>query len=139
MQTLTPLLLTFSPLELQILSACGESTTYAIGEKVLVQGEENHHLHLVLKGRLEVLANIDGRPQKFGELKTNDALGEVSMFDPGPASATVVAVQDTTLWRITREKLAQMHEQHPKVAYRLMERICVCLAKRLREMNDRVG
>ena len=64
--------------------------------------------------------------------------GEVSVFDPGPASATVRASSEAEVWRITKDSLDRLHQTNPKVAYRLVTRITTCLSKRLRLMNDKV-
>jgi CRP-like cAMP-binding protein len=71
-------------------------------------------------------------------LEGGDSIGEVSVFDPGPASATVRALNHTEVWLISKDSLESLHAANPKVAYRLLSRIATCLSKRWRQMNDRV-
>jgi CRP-like cAMP-binding protein len=71
-------------------------------------------------------------------LEAGDSIGEVSVFDPGPASATVRAGTEAEVWLITRDSMDRLHAANPKVAYRLLSRIATCLSKRLREMNDKL-
>lgn len=138
MPSLTPLLANFTPEELGLLSSFGDSRSYAEDEVLIRQGEDNDHLFLVLKGRLDVLQDVDGFNKKVATLEPGDSLGEVSVFDPGPASATVRACGESEVWLITSAGLERLHAASPKVAYRLLSRITTCLSKRLRLMNDKV-
>lgn len=138
MPSLTPLLANFTPQELTLLSSFGDSRSYAEEEVLIRQGEENDHLFLVLKGKLEVLQDVDGFHKKVATLEPGDSLGEVSVFDPGPASATVRSCGEAEVWLITSGGLERLHAANPKVAYRLLSRITTCLSKRLRQMNDKV-
>ena len=138
MPSLTPLLANFTPQELSLLSSFGDSRSYEADEVVIRQGDENDHLYLVLKGQLDVYQDIEGMNKKVASLESGDSLGEVSVFDPGPASATVCASTETEVWLITQESLDRLHAANPKVAYRLLSRITTCLSKRLRQMNDKV-
>jgi len=138
MPSLTPLLANFSHDELALLSSFGDSRSYAEDEILIRQGEENDHLFLVLKGRLDVLQDMDGINKKVATLEPGDSLGEVSVFDPGPASATVRSSGESEVWLISSDGLDRLHSASPKVAYRLLSRITTCLSKRLRMMNDEV-
>ncbi len=138
MASLTPLLANFNASELSLLSSFGDSRVYEPEEVVIREGDDNDHLYLVLKGKLEVLQDVDGFDKRVALLEAGDSLGEVSVFDPGPASATVRAVNEAEVWLITCESLERLHAASPKVAYRLLSRITTCLSKRLRLMNDKV-
>lgn len=138
MPSLTPLLANFNANELTLLSSFGDSRSYQPGDVVIRQGDENDHLYLVLKGKLEVLQEVDGSDRVVAVLEAGDSLGEVSIFDPGPASATVRAGSEAEVWLITRDSLDRLHTASPKVAYRLLTRITTCLSKRMRDMNDKL-
>lgn len=138
MPSLTPLLANFNANELSLLSSFGDSRAYEAEQIVIRQGDENDHLYLLLKGKLEVLQDVDGVNKRVATLEAGDSLGEVSVFDPGPASATVRALDEAEVWLITRDSLDRLHAANPKVAYRLLSRITTCLSKRLRQMNDKV-
>ena len=138
MPSLTPLLANFNASELGLLSSFGDSRVYVPEEVVIREGDDNDHLYLVLKGKLEVLQDVDGYDKRVALLEAGDSLGEVSVFDPGPASATVRAVNEAEVWLITSDSLERLHAASPKVAYRLLSRITTCLSRRLRLMNDKV-
>lgn len=138
MASLTPLLATFNANELSLLSSFGDSRSYQAEDIIIREGDENDHLYLVLKGKLEVLQTFDGQTRPVATLEAGDSLGEVSVFDPGPASATVRALSEAEVWLISRSSLDRLHAANPKVAYRLLSRITTCLSKRMRNMNDQL-
>lgn len=138
MPSLTPLLANFNANELSLLSSFGDSRSYQKDDVVISQGDDNDHLYLVLKGKLEVLQEVDGADHVVAMLEAGDSMGEVSIFDPGPASATVRAGSEAEVWLIKRDSLDSLHSASPKVAYRLLSRITTCLSKRLRDMNDKL-
>ena len=138
MASLTPLLANFNANELAQLSSFGDSRSFQPNDVVIRVGEDNENLYLVLKGKLEVLQEVDGVDSVVAVLEAGDSLGEVSIYDPGPASATVRAGSDSEVWLITRDSLDRLHAANPKVAYRLLSRITTCLAKRMRHMNDKL-
>jgi CRP-like cAMP-binding protein len=137
MASLSPLLANFSSEDVAQLSTFGESRCYTSGETIISEGEPNQYLYLVLKGTVEVLKKGENGMQQIAEIGTAGSLGEMSIFDPGPSSATVKAVNEVEVWRATQANLDRMHEIRPKVAYRLATRICGVLAKRLRQLNQK--
>ncbi|MGV3659179.1 MAG: cyclic nucleotide-binding domain-containing protein [Prosthecobacter sp.] len=138
MASLTPLLANFNANELSLLSSFGDSRSYQADDIIIREGDDNDHLYLVLKGKLEVLQTFDGQSKAVALLEAGDSLGEVSVFDPGPASATVRAASEAEVWLITRDSLDRLHASSPKVAFRLLSRITTCLSKRMRSMNDKL-
>jgi len=137
MASLTPLLANFGANELQLLSSYGDSRAHEPGDILIKQGDENEHLFLVLRGQVEVLQEMDEGLKRVALLESGDSLGEVSVFDPGPASATVRSVNNSEVWLISKDSLDRLHAANPKVAYRLITRITTCLSHRLRTMNDK--
>lgn len=137
MASLSPLLNNFAPEDVAQLSTFGESRSYMDGDVIISEGDINEHLYLVLRGKLDVSKIGDVGSQHIAEITVTGSLGEMSIFDPGPASATVKAMGDVEVWRITKDNLDRMHDARPKVAYRLVSRICTCLANRIRKLNQR--
>lgn len=137
MASLTSLIKIFTPEQMALLSSYGQSISYAKDEAIMRQGEDNEHLYLVLRGKVEVRVATDSGPKRIATVVSGHSLGEISIFDPGVASATVIAVEESDLWRITAGQLETFHEEHPRAAYKLVTRIAYCLADRLRGSNER--
>ncbi len=94
------------------------------GEQVLVEGEHGDALYFVLEGKVAV--------QKGGktvaELGERDVLGEMALLDPGPRSASAVALTDVTLLAIGREDFDDIMRERPEVPIGVMK----VLVRRLR-------
>ena len=58
--------------------------------------------------------------------------GELSLFDPGPRTATATAVVDSKLLALANDQVIGWVKEHPQVSLQLLGR----LAQRLRKAND---
>ena len=69
--------------------------------------------------------------KKIAELFTNQFFGEMGMVAGEPRSATVVALEDTTIETITPEDLAELFEQNPMKVWMITDH----LSRRLRNLT----
>jgi CRP-like cAMP-binding protein len=61
--------------------------------------------------------------------------GEMAILDPQPRSASIVAMEDTTCYRITAMQLESLNEEHPALGLRVMKYLCLLFTTRLRMAN----
>ena len=62
------------------------------GEIVFSEGEPGDSLYIVLSGKLKVGRRAaDGRQNLIAVMGPSDMVGELSLFDPGPRTATATA------------------------------------------------
>jgi CRP-like cAMP-binding protein len=103
------------------------------GTAVFTEGESAREMFVVLDGEVEVMKNSRrGRAQRVAVLGPNDSLGEMSIIDVQPRSATVRAVAPTLLLRISTEDLDALY-RHDLKAYALITlNIARELSRRLR-------
>lgn len=121
------------------LSEFGEWVDADAGTEVIKEGQEQSSLYLVVTGLLHVETAAMGRVIFLGKIKAGDALGEINVFDPGKASATVIAKEYSYLWSISRERLFAFLDTHPDAAAKLVMAIATQLSKRLRTTNEKVA
>ena len=98
---------------------------------VLIQaGQPNDFLYLILSGRLRIhLKDLTLAPIVM--LEPGEVVGEMSVFDRQPASAYVVAHEDSRLLVLDRATIWSLIEIYPIVARNLL----FVLAQRLRSGN----
>lgn len=102
----------------------------AAGNVLIRAGQPNHQLYLVLSGRLRVhLSAGDATP--FATVEAGETVGEVSLLDHQPASATVVADTESRVVVIDEEVLWTLIEHSHAVACNML----AALARRLRYGN----
>ncbi len=123
----------------RLLSSYGEFIPAHEGSVVIKQGEPQNSLFLVITGLLHVQSEHDGRTTLLGRLRTGDMIGEINIFDPAAASATVAAVEFSQLWRIDKEMLEDFLSESPVTAANLLIHICTQLSKRVRATNEKVA
>ena len=80
-------------------------------------------------------SSSDGRENLLAIMGPGQMFGELSLFDPGPRSATVTAVTDVTFASLSHDDLLKWLEGRPQVARSLLGQ----LASRLRKSNDVVA
>src|SRR6185369_16701127 len=103
------------------------------GEIVFSEGEPGDSLYIVLSGKLKVGRRAgDGRQNLIAVMGPSDMVGELSLFDPGPRTATATAVVDTRLARLRKQALRPWLNNRPEIAEQLLR----VLARRLRRTND---
>jgi len=95
-----PIFAPLSPPTIEHLAVKLEERRVAAGDVVVRQGDSGDLFYLVEKGRLRV--EIDGRP--VGDLGPGEAFGEIALLRDIPRTATVVAVEDTSLAGLERDE-----------------------------------
>jgi len=93
---------------------------------------------VVISGKLQVHAKQDdGSEILLAQIGPGETLGEISLFNPGPAAATVTALEFSQLWRIADDDLIHFMEENPGAGNVLLRTLASILAQRLRQMNPR--
>ena len=103
------------------------------GEILCTEGEPGDSLYIVLSGKVKVVRRAaDGRQNLIALMGPSDMIGELSLFDPGPRTATATAVTDARLARLRKSALRPWLGNRPEIAEQLLR----VLARRLRRTND---
>lgn len=107
--------------------------TLSAGEPLLVAGQINSEIFLVLSGEFAVYLD-DRLEARVATLRAGDTVGELSAIDKKPTSATVIAHGDATLLVIDETMFWHMIHASHGFAVRLMLK----LVERLRANNTTV-
>jgi CRP/FNR family transcriptional regulator, cyclic AMP receptor protein len=120
----------------EALSASLTETKLRRGETLFHEGESGDRLYIVTDGKVKLgRSSADGRENLLAILGPGQMFGELSLFDPGPRSATVTAVTDCTMKSLSHTELISWLDGRPEVARGLLAQ----LAGRLRRANDVVA
>jgi CRP/FNR family transcriptional regulator, cyclic AMP receptor protein len=122
----------------ELLSSYGEFFPGHPGNVIIAEGAIQTEVVVVISGKLEVHARQDdGSDILLAQVGPGETLGEISLFNPGPAAATVTAVEFSQLWRIADADLIHFMEENPGAGNVLLRTMASILAQRLRQMNPR--
>jgi CRP-like cAMP-binding protein len=120
----------------QALSASLAEVKIRRGEVLFNEGDEGDRLYIVTDGKVKLgRTSSDGRENLLAILGPGQMFGELSLFDPGPRSATVTAVTDCTMLSLSHDELGHWLDGRAEVARGLLTQ----LASRLRHANDVVA
>jgi len=79
------------------------------GETLLKQGDPGDALYLLVSGRLRTYhVDDDGHHRMLREVPRGEIVGEMSLYSDEPRSATVVAIRDSVLARLSKEDFNQL-------------------------------
>ena len=121
------------------LAAFGRYDQFPAGTVIIREGALQDRFYVVVKGRLAISARAGSKEVPLSAAKAGECLGEVSLLEPGPASATVQVVEDATLWSMDISDLRVYLSEHAGGAGALLMGMASCLSKRLRQANQLIG
>lgn len=106
--------------------------SYETGEEIVVEGSTGLGLFVITGGRVEVTRGTGDEKVVFAELGSGDLLGEMSLVDDQPRSATVRTLEPTTCLLITRGSFQSLVDREPEIAWCIVP----VLAGRLRALQE---
>lgn len=102
------------------------------GETLFRQGDPGDSLYIVVTGRLRVTTRSNGEETVLAELGAGETVGEMAVISGEPRSATVYAMRDTQLARLSKSSIAHVVDRHPRA---MMVLLASRLSHRLRAMS----
>ena len=121
------------PEDAEALAAQFEYLDLPRGAIVFAEGDPGDSLYIVLAGKIKLgRRTADGRESLVAVMGPSDQFGELATFDPGPRTASAVAVTDVRLARMSRQALRTWIGNRPLIAEQLLR----VLARRLRRTNN---
>jgi ATP:ADP antiporter, AAA family len=108
-----------------------EEVNCTSGQVVFEKGEPGSSMFLIASGKVRV---YDGG-RTFNYLEEGDSFGEMAVLDPEPRSATVAAVEDTTLLKIDQSQLYELIESRLEVARGIIQVLSRHLRHRMQDLN----
>ncbi len=127
-----PLFVGFGPSDFGSLKKCLVRRRYPGGQALFHMGDEGSSLHIIERGRVKItIPSSSGEELILAILEAGDLLGELSLFDGKPRSATVQALEDTETLCLHREDLLALMRSR----FDVVEKILEVLARRIRDTD----
>ncbi len=102
-----------------------KTVKHPAGHEIVVRGEGGVGFMVITDGSVSV-KTVQGRTRKLGP---GDSFGEMALLDHEGRSATITADTDVTLATIPEWNFKPFLQEHPEVAYRLLQ----TLSRRVRQ------
>lgn len=117
--------------DLYPIAAIAEEVNFATGAEFIKDGDEGDCLYLIVDG----LVKVHRGQTVFVELGEETCVGEMAILDAEPRSASVTALTDLVLLRISRDDFSELLIEKPEIARGILQ----VLTHRLREANKRAS
>jgi predicted acylesterase/phospholipase RssA/CRP-like cAMP-binding protein len=85
------------------------------GQALFHQGDQECDLYLLVSGRLQVCVGKDGAERKVAEIKRGEIVGEMAMFTGDKRTASIYAMRDSDLVKISRPAFERIIASHPNI------------------------
>jgi CRP-like cAMP-binding protein len=115
-------------------------------EEVVREGEPHEGLFIIQEGSVEVFRMGEepggseglGVEESLTRFNAGNFFGDLVVFDPGPASASVRTTRPSKILLLPREKFLDFLDSRPKAAIRIYRNILSEMAMRLRRIDAKL-
>ena len=113
--------------DLEKIAKAGDEVSMPAGSLIVDQGQTGREAFVVLDGTVAVKRN----GKKVANLGPGTMVGELSLLDHGPRTATVTCETDCRLFLISQRQFMAVLDQVPAMAHKLL----ASLAGRIRDLD----
>jgi len=125
--------------ELKLLSESLEQQVLKANSLLFSENSRRKNLYLIYDGEIELYKTTPfGEEKRLAFFRKFDFLGEGSLMDDYPHSTSARSIQDTTILAVSREKLAELAQQQPSIAFKILSRVSRVISRRMRTTSTRV-
>ncbi len=98
--------------------------SYAAGEALVRKGETGDALFLIVDGAVKIVSeNAQGEELVLNQCGPGETIGEMSLLDQSPRSASVVALSATRVLELDRAAFTEIINQQPELSLLLIRSI----------------
>ena len=132
-----PLFQGLTPEELSNVSTLVFEKTYPKNSTLFVEGMTGEILYLIQKGKVEIThKDAKGEEKVLATLGVGEFLGEMSLIDNRPRTATARAGEDLALLVMTKKAFNTLMEKYPSAALKVVMVFLKTANERLRKANE---
>ena len=108
---------------------------YEDGAYVFKEATHGGYMFFIVEGSVEVIKQFDTKKHVIAELGPGRSVGEMSLIDGAPRSATVRAKENLALIVLKKEDFQKMLAEEPAIANKVLMGIATLLSQNLRDTN----
>ena len=118
------------------LANMGQRIQVAKGTELIKFGVEISNLYIVLEGELSIQTN---KGFELAKISSGEILGEMSLVDSRPPSASVLVLQDATLLELDKVVVQEKLDMDTGFSSRFYRSIAIFLSERMRSLVGQMG
>ena len=102
----------------------GQEVSVPAGTRIVSQGEAPEYFYVIQSGRVRVFRETADRIQtNLTELGAGTYFGEVALVTGQPRSASVEAMEDAKLIKVSKEEFDRLLDQNPQLARHIIQQL----------------
>ena len=127
----------FDTAEIALFVAHLEITKVPASHTIFQEGTRGDAWFVIINGEVSVTKEmVSGPPHVLSHLYTGDSFGEMALMDGAPRMATLYAVEDCMLARLSRDSFMQLLRDAQMPAIKLLWAMASVLCQRQRELTQ---
>ncbi len=111
---------------------------FTIRERIIEENTPVPALYMVLEGVVHIRRLAQKREMLLGRLGVGGFFGEINLFDPGVATASIYAMKATQVAFVDYESLRAFMSAHPATGYKMVSGMMTEMSRRLRQTSARL-
>lgn len=100
--------------ELEDIVACADWIEIQRGDILFHQGDAGDSFYILLSGRLGIVVGGEEEKRLVSEVMGGEILGEMALLTEEPRSATVTAIRNSSLFRLSKIEFDRLLKKYPK-------------------------
>ena len=129
----------FSFPQLKKLAACMDVHQVSKETLLFYEGDRTDYLVLIVKGKIHVVKfDSQRKPKRIATLGPGKTIGEMTLIDGEPRSASAITATDVTLLVMTVDHFNRLINEWPGVAVILVLKIAKLMSQYLRQTSGRL-
>jgi CRP-like cAMP-binding protein len=107
------------------------------GQNVVLfeEGDTGDCMYLIREGQMRVFTRKKGQAVTLKLLEAGDAFGDIALFHHTPRLASVDAVRDSQLLKLTTAGLEKLTAKHPGLSAKFLHSLAVSLTQMYRDFH----
>jgi CRP-like cAMP-binding protein len=123
--------------EVEVIANYVQAYSAPPGSTVLREGGKECYMFIIAEGKVDIYKNgADYKSEKkLATVRAGKTIGEMSLIDGMPHSATAIVSEPAKLLLITYSNFEKLTQEHPELSLRLIRKIATLMSLRLRQTS----
>ena len=131
-----PLFAGVAPAKLKLLAFASDRVSYRPGEILFRQGDPGDAAYVILEGKADILAEVNGGMIKVAEVADNSIVGEIAILCDVSRTATVKASASLEALRIRKDDFLKLLADYPDAMFEILRSLAQRLTRTTAELTD---
>ena len=107
-------------------------------QRIIEEGTPVQNFSIICEGIVHIRRMANKREMLLGRLGPGAFFGEINLFDPGMATASIYAMKPTRLAMVDYDTFHRFMDANPSTGYKIASAMMTEMARRLRQTSARL-